>query len=65
MKDNLYYAGIGSCENGECKRCPFWDLISSLPKQSNGFCHYMKRIDFARDSFGLLWDSCKECGLPD
>lgn len=61
-KDTLYcYTRV----NGEYKRCPFWDMFESMPKQSNGFCHFLKRGDFTQHNFGLLWDSCKECGVGD
>lgn len=43
--------------------CPFWDRIESFPKQSNGFCHFMKSGDDAQG--GLLWDMCKECGIKE
>jgi hypothetical protein len=61
-KDMLY---CYKRENGEYKHCPFWDLVEHFPKQSNGFCHYLKQGDFTGDHFGLLWDSCKECGIGD
>jgi hypothetical protein len=50
-------------KGGGCERCPFWDLIEQFPRQSNGFCHFMKRGDFTGKSFGMLWDSIKECGI--
>ena len=43
--------------------CPFHDIIPSMPKQSNGFCHYIKRGDFTSPGTNLLWDDCKECNV--
>lgn len=51
--------------NGLFVHCPFHDVIPSFPKQSNGYCHYLKRGDFQTGSLGLLWDSCKECGINE
>lgn len=51
--------------NGQFKHCPFWDLIAQFPKQDNGYCHYLKRGDFQDKSLGLLWDSCKKCGVNE
>ena len=45
--------------------CPFLDKINHFPKQSNGFCHYLKSGDFSGEGLGLLWDSCKECGIKE
>jgi hypothetical protein len=45
--------------------CPFLDVIHHFPKQDNGYCHYLKRGDFQHTGLGLLWDSCKECGVNE
>lgn len=61
---------VPSVENnfrGKIKKCPFWDILSTLPEQSGGFCHLMKIGDFTKDGTMLLWDQVKCCGvnLPD
>lgn len=52
---------------GKIKKCPFWDILPTLPEQSFGFCHLMKIGDFTKDGTDLLWDQVKCCGvnLPD
>ena len=45
--------------------CPFLDEIPNFPKQDNGYCHLLKRGDWQGTGFGLLWDSCKECGINE
>jgi len=55
----------GSDENGKFHCCPFWDKFVEMPKQSNGFCHYMKQGDFAGLDGGLLWDQIKSCGVKE
>ena len=27
-----------------CSGCPFHDVIPHFPKQSNGYCHFLKRV---------------------
>lgn len=27
------------------KQCPFWDIDKDLPKQMNGYCHYLEKSD--------------------
>ena len=51
--------------NGVLTPCPFHDMIPNFPKQENGYCHYLKGGDFQGGSLGLLWDSCKECGVKE
>jgi len=50
---------------GVYRVCPFLDVIQHFPKQNNGFCHYLKSGDFSGKGLGLLWDSCKECGVKE
>jgi hypothetical protein len=52
-------------KDGQFKHCPFLDFVETLPKQGNGFCHYIKRGDFTSPGTDLLWDSCKCCGIND
>jgi hypothetical protein len=52
-------------QDGQFKYCPFFDVIKTLPKQGNGFCHYLKSGDFTSPGTDLLWDSCKCCGVND
>ena len=52
-------------KDGKFARCPFYDIIPSMPKQSNGFCHYLKCGDFTSPGTDLLWDQCKECGVNE
>ena len=47
-----------------CSGCPFHDIIPHFPKQSNGYCHFLKRGDDSL-GLGLLWDSCKHCGIGE
>ena len=46
------------------KTCPFLDSRLKYD-QNNGWCHLLKRGDWFKKSSGLLWDSCKECGIND
>lgn len=48
---------------GNKRICPFWDRLDSFPKQGNGYCHYLQQSDEALN--GLLWDSCKSCGIGE
>ena len=54
-------------KEGRRNACPFWDKFPNLPRQENGFCHYLKAGDFTEKPTFLLWDQVKECGinLPD
>ena len=53
------------------KRCPYWDMIEEQPPQENGYCHWMELGDTPKtdkdgniiNSWGLLWDQVKDCGL--
>lgn len=58
-KDTMYC--YHPATKGRGVPCPFWDVIRQFPKQSNGYCHYLKKGDEALGG-GLLWDQCKECG---
>lgn len=49
-------------ENG---KCPFWDTMPSMDKQSCGYCHWLQKGDWEEDGTFLLWDQCKECGVND
>lgn len=60
----MYIPEGGYCYSGQYK-CPFWDRDRSKPEQVSGYCHYLKRGDWENEHFGLLWDSCKECGVKD
>lgn len=51
-------------EGDTLKHCPFWNKIVDFPSQDNGYCHYMKEGDWQR-GLGLLWDSCKCCGVNE
>ncbi|MEN6550034.1 MAG: hypothetical protein ABFE07_28665 [Armatimonadia bacterium] len=48
--------------NGE--HCPYWSKIPDRPYQENGHCALLGKGDWELEG-GLLWDSCKECGLKD
>jgi hypothetical protein len=48
---------------GKVKTCPFYDKMTNLPAQSNGYCHYLQAGDFTEDGTHLLFDMCKECGI--
>ena len=52
-------------EHGDFIRCPFWDMMPNIPRQSNGFCHFLKEGDFTSDGLSLLWDEVKSCGEND
>lgn len=54
-----------SRKNGKFVYCPFLDFVPTMPKQSNGFCHYLKQGDFTSPGTDLLWDSCKYCGVKE
>ena len=43
------------------KTCPFWFLRT----KEVGYCSLLKKSDDDLDSFGLLWDQVKECGIND
>ena len=49
--------------------CPYLDRDENAPKQSNGYCWFLKKGDWnweeEGNGCGLLWDSCKECGKRD
>jgi len=42
--------------------CPYLDYDDSREDQDNGYCWYMNKGDWDI-GLGLLWDSCKECGV--
>lgn len=52
-------------KDGKFIHCPFLDFVPTMPEQSNGFCHFIKRGDFTSPGTDLLWDSCKCCGIND
>ena len=60
-----YCYGHNVLEDGFVARphCPFWDNMLEFPKHNNGYCHYLKKGDWQLQGFGLIWDSCKECGV--
>jgi hypothetical protein len=49
--------------------CPYWKRIKDLPEQENGFCGLLNMSDVDMfnkyDSWSLLWDQCKECGIKE
>jgi len=45
--------------------CPYWDIDEDQPEQMNGYCWFMEYGDWEDGGGGLLWDSCKECGIND
>ena len=45
--------------------CPFWDKHPDIGPQECGYCHLTHDADWIGDSFGLLWDQCKTCGIND
>jgi len=47
------------------KNCPFWDRNPTKEEQNWGYCHYLKQGDWMDNSWGLLWDQCKICGIND
>jgi len=51
--------------DGKIQRCPFWDIFKQMPKQDNGFCHFLNEGDWQSEGISLLWDQCKECGIKN
>lgn len=47
------------------KVCPFWDVHPDIGPQECGYCHLTHDADWIGDSFGILWDQCKTCGIND
>ena len=45
--------------------CPFWSININKPHQMNGFCKFLQRGDWQDKGIGLIWDSCKECGIKE
>ena len=45
-------------------KCPYWSINKSKPHQNNGHCSFLEMGDWEEDdSFSLLWDQVKECGI--
>ena len=64
IPEGNYCYGIKTLEDGFATKrtCPFWDRLVDFPKQSNGYCHYLKQGDW-QGGLALLWDQCKCCGV--
>lgn len=45
--------------------CPFWEKRKDKPYQEDGYCHYLNFGDWESETFSLLWDQVKECGIND
>jgi hypothetical protein len=43
--------------------CPYWCKVENKPEQMNGYCRFLERGDWESESFGLLFDQVKECGI--
>ena len=39
--------------------------MENIPKQNNGYCHYLEQGDWQQDGVAFLWDQCKECGVKE
>ena len=62
IPEGLYCYDVN--DKGEYRVCPFWSLDPEKPFQNNGYCNYLKKGDWENeDSFGLLFDKVKECGI--
>jgi hypothetical protein len=40
-------------------------MMPGKPRQMNGYCIYLMNGDWDARGFGLLWDSCKACGINE
>ena len=49
------------CYDENNHTCPYWCLSILHDEQNNGYCHFLKRGDWERYPFSLLWDQVKEC----
>jgi len=45
--------------------CPYLDYDDEQPEQMCGYCWFLKEGDWEGEGGGLLWDSCKYCGIRD
>lgn len=50
-------------DKGKYIKCPYWGIDESHIPQDNGYCSYMEKGDWDDDSWSLLWDQIKECGI--
>lgn len=66
IPDGLYCYTISNAKKigYSIKPCPYFDRIKDAPAQENGYCHYLEEGDLDLPG-GLLFDSCKECGIND
>lgn len=45
--------------------CPYYSVDDKRDPSENGYCSYLERGDWEDESFGLLWEGCKECGINE
>jgi hypothetical protein len=66
IPEGNYCYGAKTLEDGFVTKrtCPFWAKLVDFPKQSNGYCHYLKQGDW-QGGLALLWDQCKCCGVNE
>jgi hypothetical protein len=65
-KGQYCYTFLGSNDFGggyRIKKCPYWSINTDYDRHNNGYCSYLEKGDWEDESFGLLWDQCKECGI--